>query len=336
MATVVPLYSDGRELVVPGDYAAAVDRYLAAAGISPGSARIYRIALTTWAWLLDGAQPPAGRARRGATPPLVTLRVLDDPATPARLAAAFAARAASADADTVNRELSVLRAAVAWWQRQGWLHADPTNELQRRPAPADRTRALTHEQLAALFALEVALREKIYWRMLYETAARAEELLALDVGDLDLANKRARVVSKGGTLDWVHWQSSTATLLPRLLRGRTRGPLFVTARAAPTRTPTLDVCPQTGRARLSYRRAAELFVAATRPLSADGQGWSLHQLRHSALTHEAEDGTNTPMLLARSRHASVRSLERYARPSPEAVARHVARRDPAARRRPAP
>jgi integrase/recombinase XerD len=167
--------------------------------------------------------------------------------------------------------------------------------------------------------------------MLYETAARAEDLLRLDVGDLDLVNKRARVTSKGGSLDWVHWQSGTATLLPRLLKGRTRGPVFCTDRAAPTRTPTLDVCPVTGRARLSYRRAAELFTTATRPLS-EGDGWVLHQLRHSALTHEAEDDTNTPMLLARSHHASVRSLERYARPGPEAVARYVAGRDPAARR----
>jgi hypothetical protein len=52
------------------------------------------------------------------------------------------------------------------------------------------------------------------------------------------------------------------------------------------------------------------------------------------LTHEAEYGTSTPTLLARSRHASVRSLERYARPGPDAVARHVAATDPAARRRP--
>ena len=62
-------------------------------------------------------------------------------------------------------------------------------------------------------------------------------------------------------------------------------------------------------------------------------GWTLHQLRHSQLTHEAESGTNIPTLLARSRHASVRSLERYARPGPEAVARHVAANDPDARRR---
>jgi len=34
---------------VPVDYTAAVDRYLAAAGLGSGSLRIYRIALTTWA-----------------------------------------------------------------------------------------------------------------------------------------------------------------------------------------------------------------------------------------------------------------------------------------------
>ncbi len=58
----------------------------------------------------------------------------------------------------------------------------------------------------------------------------------------------------------------------------------------------------------------------------------LHQLRHSALTHDAEDGTSTPMLMARSGHTSVRSLAKYARVSAEALARHQAERDPARRR----
>ncbi|WP_250301367.1 hypothetical protein [Streptomyces sp. A 4/2] len=107
-------------------------------------------------------------------------------------------------------------------------------------------------------------------------------------------------------------------------------------------TPTLDVCPETGRARLSYHRAEEIFEENTRlvanPLASpddieDLDGWTLHRLRHSALTHDAEDGTSTPMLLARSRHTSVRSLERYARPGVDSAARHVAGRDPAARRR---
>lgn len=64
----------------------------------------------------------------------------------------------------------------------------------------------------------------------------------------------------------------------------------------------------------------------------DLDGWTLHRLRHSALTHDAEGGTSTPML-ARPRHTSVCSVERYARPGVDAVARHVAERDPAARRR---
>ncbi|WP_406346477.1 hypothetical protein [Streptomyces sp. NBC_00648] len=66
------------------------------------------------------------------------------------------------------------------------------------------------------------------------------------------------------------------------------------------------------------------------------EGRDLHRLRHSALTHDAGEGTPTPMLLARSRHASVRSLERYARPGVDAVAQHVAQhlaeRAPSARR----
>lgn len=138
----------------------------------------------------------------------------------------------------------------------------------------------------------------------------------------------------------VSWSAyGAAQLLPRLIGRRTRGPLFFTNCKAPAGTPTLDVCPETGRARLSYRRAEEIFEENTRllanPLASpedieDLDGWTLHRLRHSALTHDAEDGTSTPMLLARSRHASVRSLERYARPGVDSVARHVAERDPAA------
>jgi hypothetical protein len=92
-----------------------------------------------------------------------------------------------------------------------------------------------------------------------------------------------------------------------------------------------DVDPTTGRARLSYRRAAELFDAHTAGIS--GGPFTLHQLRHSALTHAVEDGASTPMLMKMSGHTSVRSLAKYARPSAEALARWRAETDPAARGR---
>ncbi|WP_435216170.1 hypothetical protein [Streptomyces sp. bgisy034] len=55
---------------------------------------------------------------------------------------------------------------------------------------------------------------------------------------------------------------------------------------APAGTPMLDVCPETGRARHSHRRAEEIEDIE------DLDGFTLHRLRHSALTHDAEGGTS--------------------------------------------
>ncbi|GAA0325383.1 hypothetical protein GCM10010302_75620 [Streptomyces polychromogenes] len=336
-ARVVPLSAP------PPSYEAAIERYLTSAGIAKSSARIYRISLITWGWMLCGEPAPTGPARRNAKPASFDLTTVDDPALPLVLAELAAARADEMDADTVNRELTIARKAISWWQAQGWIEADPTIGIERRPAPPDRTKALSKPQITALWQLDASVREKTFWKLLYESAARADEILCLNVEELFPADKRGRVVSKGGAVEWIHWQSGTAQLLPRHIAGRTRGPLFLTDRKAPARTPTLDICPTTGRARLSYRRAEEIFEESTRllanPLARPEdcgdklEGWTLHRLRHSALTHDAEDGTSTPLLLARSRHASVRSLERYARPGVDAVAQHVAERDPAARRK---
>jgi integrase len=236
----------------------------------------------------------------------------------------FRSHYAAAAPATWNRELATLRAAIGWRRHRGWLALDPTKGLERRRERVDRTRALTHTQLERLFARhDLPLRERTLWRLLYETAARPNELLALDVQDLDLANRRARVHSKGGAVEWVFWQTGSAQLLPRLPAGRTGGPVFLGDRR-PTRGRRPGPGPDQRAGPAVVPPAAELFRVRT--------GWTLHQLRHSALTHAAEDGTNLPLLLARSRHASVRSLERYARPGPEAVARHLADTDPARRR----
>jgi site-specific recombinase XerC len=119
---------------------------------------------------------------------------------------------------TRARHLSALRSALAWWTEAGWVTADPTTGWARPKIPVDTTRALDHGQVAAIWRLDVPQRDKALWRMLYETAARAEEILGLDVPDLDLPGKRGRVISKGGTTDWVYWQTGTAMLLPRLNR----------------------------------------------------------------------------------------------------------------------
>jgi integrase len=258
---------------------------------------------------------------------------LADPAAATQLTAWFTRRWGARAPTTYNRNLDALRAALGYWHDQGWLDpaADPTRSLRRRGRAPDRTKALARDRVEALLAREdLGLRERTLWRMLYETAARAGEVLALDVEDLDLRNRCAKVRRKGGAADIIVWQTATARLLPRLLKGRRTGPVFLTDRRARVQLPPGDLDPASSRARLSYRRAAELFEQAT--AGCPGGPWTLHQLRHSALTHAAEAGANTATLLAYSGHTSVASLARYARVSPEALARWQARRDPARRR----
>jgi integrase/recombinase XerC/integrase/recombinase XerD len=142
------------------------------------------------------------------------------------------------------------------------------------------------------------------------------------VEDVDFPNHRARVVRKGGAADVVIWQRQAAVLLSRYLKGRKRGPLFVTERAARRDLGlTAADLDEHGRARLSYDQAEDVFKRWS-------GGATLHQLRHSSLSHDADAGTGTPMLQAKSGHKDRRSLDRYARVSTEALAKHQRDTDP--------
>ncbi|MFF5565172.1 hypothetical protein ACFY6Y_11075 [Streptomyces sp. NPDC012829] len=102
-----------------------------------------------------GADRTPAEARSRPSSPLTAI---DDPALPEVPAEPAAARADDMDADTANRELSIARKAIGWWQRQGWIESDPTIGIERQPAPPDRTKALADEQIAALWRLDVSLR----------------------------------------------------------------------------------------------------------------------------------------------------------------------------------
>lgn len=232
---------------------------------------------------------------------------------------------------TFNIRLTALAAACGYWREQQWLAGDPLVRLRTRPAPPDTGKALSRKRVAEILGSDAALRERVLWHMLYESSARAEEVLMLDVPDLDTANRCAVVTRKGGVREIIAWQTGTARLLPRMLAGRESGPLFLTDRRARPSVAGNDIDPSTGRARLSYRRAAELFETYTERY--DDGPYTLHQLRHSRLTHAAEEGASTPVLMKLSGHTSVRSLAKYARVSDDGLRRYQADSDPAARRR---
>ena len=286
----------------------AVDRFLTSRDLSPGSRRVYRLTLD----------------RVGEHLPATRLKDITAEALSASLSAAYPA----ASANSWNRHIATLRSFSAFCERSDWVAHGLTATLERRRAPQDHTRGLSRTDLDRLWARkDVPVRDRCLWRMLYETAARAQEVLRLNVEDLDLHQRRATTVRKGGAIDTIHWATGTARLLPYVVDGRSTGPVFLSSRPVQARRApaTADIDPETGLARLSYARAAQAFSTAT-------DGWTLHQLRHSALTHLAEDGVPLPLLMAKSRHESLKTLQRYVRPSADAVAAMTAAHDPARRR----
>jgi integrase len=205
--------------------------------------------------------------------------------------------------------------------------SDLALNLDRRRVKVDRTRVPTLAELERFWAKpQVPLLVKAFTRLQYETAARATELLGADITDLDMENRRLRVTSKGGDTEWVYFQSGAARILPRLLRGRASGPLFVTSlRPGSGRAPaTADVCPTTGRVRISYRRMAELVV--------EHSGWPTQAYRKAKLSHLGAKGYGDAALQAKSRHKSRRSLESYVNVGSEVAAAITAETDPNRRR----
>jgi len=116
------------------------------------------------------------------------------------------------------------------------------------------------------------------------------------------------------------WQSSPRAGMP----GRCSSP----SRAAAHRvTAAADLDPASGRARLSYEMAEQLFKRYS-------GGKTLHQLRHSRLTHlEGRPECQRPLLIAISGHKRLATLQRYVKPRQDAVAALMAASDPDRRSR---
>lgn len=203
----------------------------------------------------------------GEQPPLTSL-------TADAVARVFDTAWGGAAAATWNRHRAAVRSFGAWASL-----GDLASGLDRRPENRPRAATIGAAQLETLCERpDLRLRERTLWRLLNESAAGVHEVLSLDVEHLDLTDRRARAA---GTGEWVRWRAATARLLPDLIAGRTRGPLFLAdRRPAPARPVAQgDLCPETGRRRLSYERAEYLFKQATRTLDPSGNGYTLRQLK---------------------------------------------------------
>ncbi|WP_037311897.1 hypothetical protein [Amycolatopsis orientalis] len=172
--------------------------------------------------------------------PAASVAVLDTEPGAAALRGAIVARWGSAAA-TFNARRAALAAFIGFCRDRSWIASDPLASLPGSSQPKRGPRARSRAEVDRL-----------------------------------LRNSRAGVVCKGSAPDIVTWDRGglTARLLARYLGVHTRGPLFLTVRAAKGNAGPAGLDPDTGRVRYGYDAALIALKKAT-------GGWTLHDLRHS-------------------------------------------------------
>jgi integrase/recombinase XerC len=202
---------------------------------------------------------------------------------------AFAARshAGGLSPASIQRRLSAVRSFYVFLQREGLCGHNPAMNVRAPKRPKRLPRTLDADQMARVLEKppptpeganeRLAIRDLAIMELLYSSGLRLAELVGLDLGALDLADRTVRVTGKGNKVRIVPVGSKAIASLRRWLGARTS--------LARQEEPAVFV-GQNGR-RLGPR-AIQLRLAAI--ARAQGVPVKLHPhlFRHSFATHLLE------------------------------------------------
>jgi integrase/recombinase XerD len=193
---------------------------------------------------------------------------------------------------------------------QGYLKVNPIARLQRRKPNVERgehfsdrvIRYLSPEQITGLYnAVDRQSRMKALVYLLHRSGARIAEILALNLDDLNLEERKFQVVGKGNKIRWCFYSEDAATALEKYLKysRREASPALFTARKPVTEAVT----------RLSYRTAHRDW---TNLIESDPQlqGIRMHDLRHTFAT-ERVGLMGIEELRALMGHTNIQTTLRY-------------------------
>jgi integrase/recombinase XerC len=240
----------------------------------------------------------------------------------------LARAAGQAGATSLARKLSALRTFYRFLEREGLATVNPARQIASPKKPKRLPTVLPEEEAAALVEAPagsrrgagdaeaepagapgpLALRDHAFLELLYGAGLRVSELVGLDLGDADLAERLVRVLGKRSNERVVPFGAPAVDAIGRYLHlGRPAlacGP----DQALPGADRALFLNYRGGR--LSTRSIARRL---SRWVTATGLPRHVHPhvLRHSFATHLLESGADLRGIQELLGHASLSTTQRY-------------------------
>lgn len=212
---------------------------------------------------------------------------------------------------TVSRRSASIKTFFRWAQRQGWLQQDPSLRLaapakeRHLPAVLAQPHAEALLDLAAVASDDedpVHVRDRAMLELLYASGMRVGELTGLDVDDLDLADRSARVTGKGDKQRIVPFGEPACRALQTYVAHAR--PLLATDRSG----PAVFLGRRGGRVDQRQVRSVVHELVGHLP---DAPDIGPHGLRHSAATHLLDGGADVRTVQEVLGHASLATTQLY-------------------------
>jgi integrase/recombinase XerC len=220
---------------------------------------------------------------------------------------------------SAGRRLAALRTFGRYLVREGALVEDPTALIgaprREQTLPAHLAVAEMDRLLAAPEASTApGRRDRAILELFYASGLRLSELVDLDVPDVNVASRIARVRGKGGKERLVPFNHSAADAIRAMVADRAGVPSSVAVRAsarvgahARVRHP-LFLNVRGGRLTTrSVDRIVRRYVRA----AAIARGISPHALRHTFATHLLQSGADLRAIQELLGHARISTTQRY-------------------------
>lgn len=246
--------------------------------------------------------------------------------------------------NTVRGRLFIVQRWFAWMRKKGWIGMDPARDVQVPPRVRRLPRGvMTEDEIKAVMAKPklktlIGYRDRALMEFLYSTAARAAETCDIQVRDIDLVKKVARIRQGKGRKDRnIPLSSPACYYLDRYIR-KVRPVLAQGIRPAGhnwqrkhrTGGDTLFLSVYGGKITtqwLAQTMACYIELAGiTREVS------PVHGWRHTAATHLLEGGLDVRYVQSFLGHANINTCTIYLRVMRERLAQQIKKFHPRALR----